>query len=66
MNSATQTDQLFYSPADVARLLSLSIHTIRRDTLNGKIRTTRYGRRRLIPAAEIRRLAEVLEAGVEV
>jgi excisionase family DNA binding protein len=60
-----QTDRLFYSAGDVARLLSLSIHTIRRDTLNGKIRTTTYGRRRLIPASEVRRLTRVLDPGVD-
>jgi len=49
--------RLMYSIEETAELLSLSKHTLARDARLGKIAARRYGRRVLIPAAEILRLA---------
>ena len=50
-------DRLFYSFDEAARLLSMSIHTLKRDAARGHIQTNGYGRRRLISRAEVLRIA---------
>jgi excisionase family DNA binding protein len=50
---------LFYSIEDFARLLGgqISKHTVARDVRRGLIRSVHYGRRVLIPATELQRIA---------
>ena len=49
--------RLAYPLAEAAFLLGVSVATLRRDARCGVIRTIRYGRRVLLPAEELRRLA---------
>jgi predicted site-specific integrase-resolvase len=49
--------RLLYSQAAVAEILSLSIHTVKRDVRLGRIDTRRYGRRILVPRSEVERIA---------
>lgn len=56
-------ERLFYSVPEFASMFSLSPHTVRRDTQSGKIRTSLYGRRRLIPRAEVERITKILTEG---
>ena len=60
MMSTTQTPipaRLQYPIDEGAALLGMSKHTIIRDIRLGRIKTSRYGKRVLIPAAEIQRIA---------
>lgn len=52
-----QLDKLNYSKQEAAFLLGISVHTVSRDTRLGRIAVRHYGRRVLIPAAEIERIA---------
>ena len=49
--------RLQYSIDEAAMLLSISKHTVIRDIRLGRIRTTRYGKRQLIPKDELLRVA---------
>ncbi len=49
--------RLAYSLSEAASLLGVSVFTLRRDARAGVIRTIPYGRRVLLPAAELQRLA---------
>jgi excisionase family DNA binding protein len=53
----TPIERLLYSLDEAAVLLSMSRRTIERDCRLGRIQSKRYGRRVLIPASEIHRLA---------
>ncbi len=50
-------ERLSYSLQEGADILGLSVFTLRRDARLGIIHTIHYGRRRLIPARELHRLA---------
>ena len=52
-----QLSKLLYSKEEVADLIGISRHTISRDILRGVIASRRYGRRRLVPAEEVLRIA---------
>jgi excisionase family DNA binding protein len=52
-----KSEKLLYSKEEAAENLGLSVHTITRDVRLGRIASRRYGRRVLIPAAEITRIA---------
>jgi len=52
-----QLEKLNYSKVEAAFLTGVSVHTITRDVNLGRIRSIRYGRRVLIPAEEVRRIA---------
>lgn len=49
--------RLQYSIEEGATLLGISKHTVIRDIRFGRIKTTRYGKRRLIPRDELLRIA---------
>jgi excisionase family DNA binding protein len=51
-------NKLNYSKDEAAGIIGVSQHTITRDIRMGRIRAIKYGRRILIPATEIRRIAE--------
>jgi len=53
----TQLNKLLYSKEEAADLIGVSKHTISRDILRGVIASRQYGRRRLVPAEEILRIA---------
>ncbi|MGE5647502.1 MAG: helix-turn-helix domain-containing protein [Acidobacteriota bacterium] len=53
----TDPARLLYSIEDAAETLALSPHTIRRDIRLGRISVKHYGRRILIPRAELERIA---------
>lgn len=61
--SETPFLSLFLSPAEAAKLLGLSIGTIRNRVRDGQIRSVLLGRRRLIPRSELERLAAVAAMG---
>jgi excisionase family DNA binding protein len=52
-------EKLSYSKDEAAFLTGLSVHTITRDVNLGRIKAVRYGRRILIPRAEVERIAGV-------
>lgn len=52
------TDPLAYSLSDAVQLTGLSLNTIRRLADDGALHTVKVGKRRLIPADELRRLVE--------
>ncbi len=52
-----QLDKLNYSKQETAFLLGLSVHTVTRDVKLQRIKARYYGRRVLIPAEEVLRLA---------
>ena len=49
--------RLLFSREEAAGMLSLSVHTVARDVRLGRIQARHYGRRVLIPASEILRIA---------
>ena len=49
--------RLSYPIEEGAALLGISKHTLIRDIRRGHVKTTRYGKRILIPFAELQRLA---------
>jgi excisionase family DNA binding protein len=50
--------KLNYSKDEAADIIGISEHTITRDIRMGRIQAVRYGRRILIPADEVRRIAQ--------
>jgi excisionase family DNA binding protein len=55
----------FLSKADAARALGLSVRSVDRAIRSGELRSIRIGRRRLVPRAELARLAASAEfAGI--
>lgn len=52
-----RNEKLLYSKEEAAALIGLSVHTITRDIRLGRIKAQRYGRRVLIPHAELMRIA---------
>jgi excisionase family DNA binding protein len=50
-------EKLLFSKEEVAEIIGLSKFTVARDIRAGKILSLRYGRRRLVPKAEIERIA---------
>jgi excisionase family DNA binding protein len=48
--SSPPPPQRFYSPRQVAEMLSLDVKTIYLATSSGRLETVKYGRRLLIPA----------------
>jgi excisionase family DNA binding protein len=50
-------ERLLYSREQAAEILSLSVHTVARDCRLGRIQFRKYGRRVLIPRAEVLRIA---------
>ena len=50
-------EKLLYSKDEAAEIVGLSVHTITRDVRLGRINARHYGRRVLIPAAELLRIA---------
>lgn len=57
-NKVMKLDKLLYSPRDAAEILGMGKNTITRDVHLGRIACRRYGRRLLIPATEILRIAQ--------
>jgi excisionase family DNA binding protein len=58
MSDDTTRDRL-YSLDVVAGLLSVSVETIRLHAKRGSLKTTRVGRRVLVPAVELQRVVKV-------
>jgi excisionase family DNA binding protein len=52
-----RSEKVFYSKQEFAELIGISVHTVTRDVRLGRIDARRYGRRLLIPAAELTRIA---------
>jgi hypothetical protein len=50
-------EKLLYSKDEAAEIIGESVHTITRDCRLGRIASRRFGRRLLIPAAELARIA---------
>jgi excisionase family DNA binding protein len=50
-------EKLLYSKEEVAAIIGLSKFTVARDIRIGRIKSCRYGRRRLVPKEEIMRIA---------
>ena len=57
MLRSMKSDKLLFTKDEAAELLGVSPHTLNRDIKLGRIESRRYGRLRLIPAAELVRIA---------
>lgn len=53
-------NKLFYSKVEAAEVLGISKHTINRDIQLGRIQARKYGKRVLVPADELLRVAQSL------
>jgi excisionase family DNA binding protein len=67
MANAEVTDggpsRLYFTIAEVAELFNISTKTVRRLIARGELRAVRIGGKHLIPATEVARLQESVEAG---
>jgi excisionase family DNA binding protein len=57
VGSQGEQQPLLYDLDTVARLLSISVWTVRAYVKNGKIKSLKISARRLVPASEVERIA---------
>ena len=59
--SADGPPRRYYTPAEVAAMIGLSVKTVRRAITRGELQTVTYGRRRLVTADEFAKFIDAIE-----